>query len=287
MSSRYGVHFWDYYSVVRSRDIVSSLMSKSMRYNLNQRISHPSWYFLVWADVLVAALQKTFRDCATAASSHSLDQMASHRPTSINLDGLTRPLLHTPLFGTSLYCSGRLPSPLNMDAKTLVVATRGVVQVGQYGNYSASPTSSWVIREERPGKYGWISHHNDSSVTSNSLLFSSSHRPSDIYNATELSKLQSARNVTLLVQLQYLKTYTNAGLVELYVCDKKVGSIDALWADEHMRVSVSESFAASVAVDLSSVIQHPWFASSTSTWPLNRRLQAMRTCTSGDIKSSD
>ena len=84
---------------------------------------------------------------------------------------------------------------------------------------------------------------------------SSAHHTDRLICIMLLGKLLSARKVSLLVQLQYLKTYTNAGLVELYVCDQKVDSIDALWADEHMRVSVSESFAASVAVDLSSIIQ--------------------------------
>ena len=141
-----------------------------------------------------------------------------------------------------------------MDAKAIYAADRNG-KIDRHGNYSASPASSWAIREERPGKFGWISHHNESSITSNSLFFSASHRPSSMYTATELGMLKSTRKVSLLVQLQYLKTYTNAGLVELYVCDKKVGSIDALWADEHMRVSVSESFSASVSIDLSSIIQ--------------------------------
>lgn len=84
---------------------------------------------------------------------------------------------------------------------------------------SSSPSTSWALTEDRKDKFGWIS----------SLSTGGGQRPSLTF--TIRVKLDSAANSSYVLSVEFLRTYFNAGTVDVAVCGIKVVHLDALWPD--------------------------------------------------------
>jgi hypothetical protein len=89
------------------------------------------------------------------------------------------------------------------------------------GNYSVSPDYAWGIYEDRKGKAGWIDKDTVNSTTN--LLISN-------LTFTFAPPVEFDSNFSrVMMRLNYLRTYENAGKVELFLCGNKMDTLDARW----------------------------------------------------------
>ena len=106
------------------------------------------------------------------------------------------------------------------------------------GAWATHPEGSWVVREDRVGKGGFIYEMGfntsaEAASTHHDLVFT-------FHNLTKRAMVAS--NMTLLLSMLYLRTYENAGAVEVYFCDSLLRQhqpsssqfllrVDALWSE--------------------------------------------------------
>eukprot|EP01034_Spumella_vulgaris_P037051 gene37051-45701_t len=90
------------------------------------------------------------------------------------------------------------------------------------GSFS-SPKDAWKVMADLKGRGGFIRQLNNESTlmkdNNGTLTFVGS------------STTGIARNESLRLSVLHLKSYNHAGLVDVFVCGQKVGSMDALWSN--------------------------------------------------------
>ena len=84
--------------------------------------------------------------------------------------------------------------------------------------------------EERRGKPGWVSAFPTSFDEEATV-----HIP--LQNITDLR----AHGFGFILKIEFLMTYFNAGVVDVLLCGKSMGTVDSLWSDRKLRMSVSKS----------------------------------------------
>jgi hypothetical protein len=122
--------------------------------------------------------------------------------------------------------------------------------------FTTPPRDSWRLLEDRADKYGWVSVFDTVYSPNASLSFpvniadpSSSTLSPKKFISTFLA------NRRILVDITYLKTCSNAGMMEIYICGEKVASVDTLWHDfETFKVSTPDIFSYLVSADSSGTL---------------------------------
>lgn len=168
--------------------------------------------------------------------------------------------LPLPLSPTSqqydLQCEVNTNTSLHFDARTAFSGSSGIKSSisgssssdggssGSRGSGSSGSTSvyadslnmtGWALQMERKNKPGWVSlqPHSNSSASSLSFLLHSSGAP--------INTPSNANRPSVSMLIEYLRTYENAGAVDIFGCGVKLGSLDALWDDPATRISVSST----------------------------------------------
>ena len=99
----------------------------------------------------------------------------------------------------------------------------------------------WEFYEDRKGKPGWIiegdfMHHNNSSIhnsnNNNDAHISHSILLSERKDILSFPIKYILTNDTIVTRVSYLRTYENAGIIEIILCGKTLSiKLDALWED--------------------------------------------------------
>ena len=205
---------------------------------------HPPWYIhLFVADLVASLLLREFDRCA--------DGTVSDMPaTKMHPARLPPPLLNASL---SWRCRADDPHVAGFSIVSAAAAS-GPLSPIVLGSLTSSPPpgprGGWRLFEDRPGKPGWISQDPHSSTSPPSLSWRD-------YPTLTLRSVQPYVHVhahaprsshPLLLTIVYLRTYTNAGVVEVSLCGHPVLTIDALWPDWRSRkISIPQS--ARIVVD--------------------------------------
>ena len=89
-------------------------------------------------------------------------------------------------------------------------------------NFLMTPNSSWVHTDEGRERYGLVSELNEETLEKESVL-------------TIPLKVLSLEAPTeeLMLEIQYMRTYLNAGVAVVYFCGKLIGQYDALWDNDY------------------------------------------------------
>ena len=249
VSSHYGVHYWSFMDIVWS-DAINSLPEKA-RQELQYLVTppgatspptdmaHPPWpVHLFWADLLAAALEKEFIRCNQLSVNHTPLKLRD----TIERNGVIAPKLPLPLYLSDRYqhCQSDLPSLIDLSAEVLVDEHKRVdSSLGNIGTFEVTPATAWPLLEDRAEKFGWISKYEKSS--SSSLLLNDSIR-FNIDNAalTKLGRFNLYSHSVL--NIEYLRTYENAGKANVYICGKNIATLDALYERVFIKKSVPEGF---------------------------------------------
>lgn len=175
---------------------------------------------LLWADLIAGGLLSTAQNCAGWSPSPSAGGAGREGTAAQSLPSRLKP-------GWTLSCNLR-PSLLDVSADSSAneqdISTR------------VWASSSWKVGADGPHKtIGWISTlptEERESAAEHSQL--GPHKQVITFQphlaaGTELSSSNSS--TAILVGIDYLKTYANAGVVDILWCDVLLGSIDSLRGD--------------------------------------------------------
>lgn len=225
ISSHYKLPLWSYsdafWNDFTSTNQKSTSNALHFAYNYDGDHIHPPWYSqLVYADLVGSLLLAHVDEC----------RLHHIRDVVDNSSMLSIP---TPLLELNTMYSSKCHSDANYSFvisghKLMTQSNTGDTKLLSENNFSNSRffmNSGWMYIVERNSKPGWISVNPQSSSIHSTIRY-------------DLSDTESAlvdyRDVT--IQILYLHTYLNAGIVDVSVCGKFLGTIDALWS-KHMSVS--------------------------------------------------
>lgn len=208
VAKHYKLPIWSISDATSSKyvDLHQHEYLKYLRNDKSVRINHFAWFIhLYYADIILTLLTDTLNKCPGHTTQRK--DIIVPAPLANNLavdscDDKYSPVLHIP--AVDVYNHRR---------------------VGVVGNWSASSRNTWEVKSENRDRLGWI-QENNSDYINPKLTFSV---PSSYAEVKVPSK-------KLLLKIEYLKTYLNAGQVQVYICGDKVGTnnnnpgiIDALW----------------------------------------------------------
>ena len=226
--------------VWQSYDGQNQEMTDYIRFLNNKKPHHPPWFVhLFIADVLAASLVEVAQKC-------------DHGPViEYSRSNLPKPL-HA-IF-QSENCDESLP--LLIDGYAHDASPTGSLKAG---SVSAHPPNSWQLLEDSPTKLGWI--------VSNSL--SDSGRDKDRnhdailrfqVSESALNQIKPRKEIKLLLQISYLRTFEKAGIAEVFLDDRLVGIVDGLYPDFlRFKFSINEPFTTVLdAQQLPRVLEFRW-----------------------------
>ncbi len=221
----YGIPIWSFYDVAHSnytRTQQNSYM-KRLQYKMNfGHDTHPPWdVHLFQADLYASDLLLEFELCK------------SNFTKLISREKQIFEILKTPMFKTQAVsqCAENIPKLLSFSYENIKNNKTTT------GSYFSNPVTSWKVREDRVGKGGFIfelnSSNAESSINHQDLIF--------VFNNLTKHQMINSR-LLLLLNMLYLRSYENAGAVEIYFCDVLLrlhqpssllylNHVDALWPD--------------------------------------------------------
>ena len=197
---------------------------------------------LLWADLIAGGLISTAQNCSDRSIQVlGTEGAAAQSPLPARLKQVR-----------SLSCNA-MPSLLDVSADMFTSSDEG-----PDSHTRPWVSSTWKVEADGPHKtIGWISalpaedqlspqqqqqqhsHHG----SHNQLITFQPHTPDISDNSHSSSSSGGGGNLTsstpILVGVDYLKTYLNAGVVDVLWCDVLLGSIDSLWGVDSSSRKVS------------------------------------------------
>ena len=178
---------------------------------------HPPWInHLFYADIIASALHHEFSQC------NDPNKLVLHARTPSQMD-ITK-FASKSLLKASPRCNDSAPVLLEIASKDLKASENE-------GVYTVSPEDSWPLASER-GRNGWIDED----------------PPIDKSNSKYVSTLTFTfpkfdEKKGYIIFITQMKTFLNAGVVDVYLCGKLLATLDALWPDyEDYRFSLSDVY---------------------------------------------
>lgn len=214
IAKHYGLPIWSISDAISSKylDLYQQEYSKYLRNDKDIRIDHVAWFIqLYYADIILTLLNKTVSKC------HDDDEykIQSYQNKII----IPKPLTENLDIDS---CDGNFKPILDIRAVDVHNKYHHQNHLNIIGNWNIMPYKSWKVKSEKRNRFGWVHEvnlTNTDSINPN-LTFST---------LIPYKEVKIPNEKKLLLKLEYLKTYENAGQVQVYVCNKNLGIIDALW----------------------------------------------------------
>lgn len=219
IAAKYKLLVWSYKDVLN----MDSFMQLSEKYPFINCANfgctndiHISWYVhLFYADMLGAILKREFHRCYSASTTDGMELEGFRSEEDIR-DILN---LKSEVKKTD-FCNDSVPPLLEILSQDVYNN-----QNKFDGKYSSKPIGSWKIGQESKGRTGWIDKRQNPEHDEKDSL------DPHFYSVLTFN-LDSVPNSKYgVVKLEYLKTYENAGAVQVLVCDEDAGILDGLWRD--------------------------------------------------------
>lgn len=222
IASHYQIPIWsirdavnsEYSSTHQSEYVKVMRHDESVRYDL-----HPGWHMhLFYADMVAAMIQfTTSRSKCNSIYTHRQGQRATALPPPLLKDVNTT-------------CDRSVAPILDISAEKVM---NNLPVIGTWDRYPADASlKAWDLRSEGRGRVGWIQEK----LSFPSGLKSYPARITFYPNDPQRS-LGRDGQTPHVIQIQYLRTYANAGQVRVYVCGHLIqggdgmvrGNLDGLW----------------------------------------------------------
>ncbi len=204
----------------------TSFAQQHLRFNLTlyANIAHPAWYInLFHADLIGTLFKQEMNKCFIHEDKTSTT-LASHE---------MRASLIPHVKSEQPRCDPAFDPIIDLSAST--IASGSYLGIGRY---QSEPTNeSWTIQQDRPGRFGWIVEKGNFSTK---LLFYPQKPP----------KVPINRGVIMF--LRYLRTYQNAGQMNVYIGDITHPQlfVKAYW-DKKMSMTQSKHITISPTINYS------------------------------------
>lgn len=214
VASKYKLPIWSYHDMIWSNYSYTPNMQNFIEYlrfkkNINFGHQHPMWFVqLYYADLIGSLLIQEFHACAiadlnstTAPRSRDQSEM-SFRPSKELLD---------------VTCSMEDLHSLDIDARR-IFENKTVI-----GTFQSHPITSWKVIEDHKMKFGFIDSIMSTETVSCSL--------NDKYDSSLTFLFESDKTFdhSMIISIDYFRTYHNAGVVDVFLCDSYFTTLDALW----------------------------------------------------------
>ena len=137
-----------------------------------------------------------------------------------------------PLYQDDYKCDPLIPPMLHLDAATYYEEyLQRNKAVGRFSMLKdiVIENDTWILLEDRPKKFGWVSQFHFPVVDKipRPISFSLGEKNEKSSNETTYNFLDP--NIQYLLRISYMRTYMNAGIVYVSFCGKKIGVLDALY----------------------------------------------------------
>lgn len=230
---------WSYRDVVWSSvledDKSKTLMKEFIRFlhNTEALNFHPTHFIhLFYADLIAAIMSREFHECFLQGGNSSKAFSESEMNSSVAINKILKQNEvqdnHLCLQGTEPFVEVRSRQIYRLQQTT---------KINMSSIYSVLPvnTKKWVLSEDKKGKFGWIDEGSINDECIQKAVVTINHNQRDRCYSSILSfpfsKSPSVSGKRNLIRIHYLKTYINAGIVDVYLCGKFLTSLDALWKD--------------------------------------------------------
>jgi hypothetical protein len=213
LASRYHLHLWSL------RDYIwSSLVnhtSSSLKYLRGSYGTHPPWHVhLYYADFISSLIELNLRNCQSDVRANFYLSSSDHISEYNRYHIAHRTLLCEAERESLIFLS-----PASSSTPSLNITLK-----------------NFHFLEDRKGTFGWVSRFPLQPPTAGHRTYS----PRYIQLTSQLSSFHGRR---FLLQVQYLMTYTNAGLFKISLCGYQLALIDTLWDDfRNSRISVPQTY---------------------------------------------
>ncbi len=126
-----------------------------------------------------------------------------------------------------------------------------------YEEMKCEPNASWIHTDESRNKFGLVSELNNGSVSSLAILHLPVHVMPHNFTINKVNNVTIQRNNKLrrshrilssteplapgfgyFLEIEYLRTYLNAGIVSVTLCDYHIVDLDALWRHSYSETEV-------------------------------------------------
>ena len=221
VAKEFKLPLWSYRDTVdyMVRKNASSVPYLTFEHNVLHAHQHPPWYVhRLIADILAANFLREMWKCHAGNG-----KTPETRPTN----EMTSSFVPMGVWKEEDHCDPDVP--VYMDITAQRAKNHGVHAPVKI---AIDPEKSWLLMEDRPGKYGWVTTRTSNRTMVSSITFSF---PAN-HNTT-------AREI--LLKFHYLRTYKNAGRVTSYACGNRATVFDALWSDfntNHISIPVIASY---------------------------------------------
>lgn len=209
IASHYNVSVWSYKDVIWSPEATAkqSHLLPYLRFHNNlvdkhnrNWKNHPPWHVHVfYADLLGSLfLRKFVTACSPSTQLYAPSLIHYSLPSALSQR-------------EEVICDDSVPSYIYMDftqPQLLIDAEK----------LELSPAGSWMHKEDRPNKFGMVSYFTPQDQERHSLKIP--------LNRTALT---NSANPDALLVFTFLKTYLNAGVVEVGICGEYIVFLEALW----------------------------------------------------------
>jgi len=197
--------------------------------------THPSWHVhMTQADLAAAIWEHELHACDDAIlriADSSLDTWGpvksadniafNHAHLDRTVDELPPALYGNAEIAEELMCdtSAQVDPMIDLSYDIIIDPKKHNVGKPVFGSYRSSPEGAWSLGEDIVGRGGFLSSTPDAKLylTWANLTYAG------------LQKLED--NKTLLIAIEYLRTYESAGRVTINFCGKPVAEVNGLWDD--------------------------------------------------------
>lgn len=212
IASRYHLHLWSLRDYIWSPDVDDT--ASYLKYLRGFCGTHPAWHVhLFYADFISSLIELNLKNC------QSDDSASFYLPPSHHISEYNK--YH--IAHNSLLCDSRSQSAISLSPTHSAPSLNTTLK-------------NFFFLEERKGTFGWVSRFPLHALSS----IDRSHSPHYIQLVVPRSSFHARR---FLLQVQYLMTYSNAGIFKISLCGYQLALIDTLWNDfKTSRISVPQTY---------------------------------------------
>lgn len=236
VARHYNIPIWSYRNAVMDpyMDKNQINLADYARWKLiPAQLNHPYWYaHLFMADMYAGALLTHLSICKSNLYMQNKSIKDKNTKSYAEFDTIPTALSH---HASTLGCSkfARMFEPID----AVIEYKKQLSNESQYflnraGSIYEPYIVGWKLYEERKGKPGWIIQANNGLTDRDNIV----HIP---LNVTNIGFYDG--NYKIVIKIAFLRTYQNAGQINIFLCNQSIGIIDSLWPEYQVKkYSVSQ-----------------------------------------------
>lgn len=223
IAKQFQIPIWSYRSMIWSKYLDNHPIQQRYKTIMRFEPTHPPWYIhLLYADLIASILEHELQDCRQSVNELSIHTRSIKEMDVSNIRGITSEMSGCKNVDNPVL---RIPKMLNKPP--------------QNTEFEVIPLNSWIYKQElyHPDNPGWIAEdisperHIDGHLCGETDSKISNEKYSSLISFPLNSNNIRFTDTAYLIRINFLRTYNNAGSVDVFLCDVFLVTLDALWED--------------------------------------------------------